>query len=75
MRTYEPTSIGDIIDDTFGPAEFEIDRTLYHLDVEAIRARASAAVYGGDSVLGGGGSGGRDFDWVPMLVDWDDEDR
>ena len=68
MRDYEETSIRDIIDETFGPAEFEIDRALYHLNAEKIRAKGNALVYGGETV-GLGGGAGRDFSWVPMIID------
>lgn len=41
MRTYEEISLGDLIDESFGPIEYEVDRALHHIDAKAVLAKAS----------------------------------
>ena len=63
MRVYTLTTIGDIIDETFGPTEYAIDKALHHLDADEVKAKASAIVWGGDSAPIGG-CDGVNMSWV-----------
>ena len=46
MRSYEEISLGDLIDETFGPSEFDVDRILYHRTPHEIAAILHAAAGG-----------------------------
>jgi hypothetical protein len=68
-RVYEVISLADLIDETFGPMEFEVDRLLYH---EQPKAPEEPKVWERHVEVS---SGGRDMSWLILLDDWPNDDE
>jgi hypothetical protein len=75
-REYEAISLRDLIDETFGPAEFQVDAVLHHSDlkpeVEALMRQAEVRDWADRHEQG---SGGRNVTWIPYADEYPNDDE